>query len=103
MIGHGVCVPLYLACLVAPSAWTFALALAFTGFFNDLAMGSAWAACQDVGKKHAAIVAGCMNTVGTLGGAAATWLTGSILSWTRDSYFQTHALNLTALQEAAKT
>ena len=40
-------------------------------------MGSAWAACQDVGKKHAAIVAGCMNTVGNLGGAVATWLTGT--------------------------
>ena len=42
-------------------------------------MGPAWAACQDVGKKHAAIVAGCMNMVGNLGGAASAWLTGSIL------------------------
>jgi ACS family glucarate transporter-like MFS transporter len=98
MFGHALCVPLYLACLIAPSAFTFALAIALTGFFNDLAMGSAWAACQDVGKKHAAIVAGCMNTIGNLGGAAATWLTGTILGLSRDAYAQAHGLNLDALK-----
>jgi MFS transporter, ACS family, glucarate transporter len=61
-------------------------------------MGSAWAACQDVGKKHAAIVAGCMNTIGNLGGAAATWLTGTILGLSRDAYAQAHGLNLDALK-----
>src|SRR5208283_5366735 len=43
IFGHSVCVPLYLGCMVAPNALTFALAIALTGFFNDLAMGSAWA------------------------------------------------------------
>ena len=82
MFGHGICVPLYLYCLIAPTAFAFALALALTGFFNDLAMGSAWAACQDVGRKHAAIVAGCMNTIGNLGGFVATVATGYILGMT---------------------
>ena len=98
IFGHIVCVPLYLYCLIAPSAWTFALALALTGFFNDLAMGSCWAACQDVGRKHAAIVAGCMNTIGNLGGAAATWLTGTILGLSLNTYAQAHGLNLDALK-----
>lgn len=79
MIGHGVCVPLYLYCVIAPGPLSFALALAFTGFFNDLAMGSAWATCQDIGRRHAAIVAGCMNTIGNLGGAAAGWIVGELL------------------------
>jgi MFS family permease len=79
MIGHAVCVPCYLVCIWAPSAWMFALAISLSGFFNDLAMGSAWATCQDIGKRHAAIVAGCMNTIGNLGGAASAFLIGWIL------------------------
>lgn len=85
MFGHGVCVPLYLACIVTPNAWTFALALALTGFFNDLAMGSAWATCQDIGRRHAAIVAGCMNTIGNLGGFASSKIIGWLLYASRRS------------------
>ncbi len=98
MVGHALCVPCYLACLIAPSALTFALAIALSGFFNDLAMGSAWSVCQDVGKKHAAIVAGCMNTVGNLGGAAGAYSPARSSAWTRDSYFLAHGLNLDALK-----
>jgi MFS family permease len=85
MVGHGVCVPLYLYCVIAPSAWTFALALALTGFFNDLAMGSAWATCQDIGRRHAAIVAGCMNTIGNLGGFASSKIIGWLLFLSREN------------------
>jgi Na+/melibiose symporter-like transporter len=42
-------------------------------------MGSAWASCLDIGKRYSGIVAGCMNTIGNLGGAAAGYLTGWIL------------------------
>ncbi len=52
-------------------------------FCNDLTMGSAWASCLDIGKKYSGIVAGCMNTVGNLGGAAAGYLTGHILDLAR--------------------
>jgi MFS family permease len=79
MFGHGMCVPLYLSCIVAPNAWTFALALALAGFFNDLAMGSAWATCQDIGRRHSAIVAGCMNTIGNLGGAVSSYVIGYLI------------------------
>jgi MFS family permease len=101
IFGHSICVPLYLACIIAPNAWTFALAIALTGFFNDLAMGSAWAACQDIGKRHAAIVAGCMNTVGNLGGAAATFLTGFILKSAQHAFERAHDLPLDALSDKA--
>jgi predicted DNA repair protein MutK len=45
----------------------------------DLTLGSAWATCQDLGRRHAAVVAACMNTIGTLGSAAAVWVTGTIV------------------------
>jgi len=44
-------------------------------------MGSAWASCLDIGKRYSGIVAGCMNTIGNLGGALAGILTGVILDW----------------------
>lgn len=79
MIGHSLCGICYLLCLVAPSAMWFALAISMAAFWNDLTMGASWATCQDIGKRYAAIVAGAMNTVGNLGGAAAGWITGTIL------------------------
>ncbi len=90
MLGHGLCVPLYLFCTTAPDPTLFALAFALTGFFNDLAMGSAWATCQDIGRRHAAIVAGCMNTVGNLGGAASSYLIGELLLRSRAGYLTAH-------------
>ncbi len=42
-------------------------------------MGTAWATCQDVGKRYSAIVAGCMNMIGNLGGAATFVITDLIL------------------------
>ncbi len=86
LIGHGLCVPLFLVCLVAPDAVTFAVCVALIGFCNDLAMGSCWAAAQDMGRRHAAIVAGCMNMVGNFGGFLGTALTGFILGRTKAAY-----------------
>ena len=79
VVGHGLCAVCYLGCLVAPSAFTFFLAISLAAFFNDLTMGSAWAVCQDIGKRYSAIVAGCMNTIGNLGGSMANLVTGYIL------------------------
>jgi ACS family glucarate transporter-like MFS transporter len=42
-------------------------------------MGSAWASCLDIGGKYSGIVAGCMNTIGNLGGSAAGYATGWVL------------------------
>jgi MFS family permease len=98
MIGHGFCVPLYLICLRTPNAWTFAIALALTGFFNDLAIGSAWATCQDIGRRHAAIVAGCMNTIGNLGGFACAKVVGWFLLASRRSFLESAGLPLEAFK-----
>src|SRR5262249_58152316 len=76
---EGRCGLCYAACVITPSAFWFFLAISLAAFWNDLTMGSAWATCQDIGRRYAAIVAGCMNTIGNLGGAVAGWATGAIL------------------------
>lgn len=98
MIGHGICVPLYLMCMAAPNAWAFAVPLAFTGFFNDLAIGSAWATCQDIGRRHAAIVAGCMNTIGNLGGFACAKVVGWLLLASRQRFLENAGLPIDAFR-----
>ncbi len=82
IIGHGLCSACYfVAILYMKSPWTFVLLIAFAAFWNDLTMGAAWASCLDIGKRYSGIVAGCMNTIGNLGGALAGILTGKILDW----------------------
>ena len=60
----------------------FCLSVATAAFCVDLTLGAAWATCQDIGQQHAAVVAATMNTIGTLGAAAAGWLTGTIVEQT---------------------
>ena len=103
MIGHGLCALCYFACLYAPtrrsaSSWPSR----FAAFWNDLTMGAAWATCQDIGRRYAAIVAGCMNTVGNLGGAAAGWLTGEIIKHYREAYAASQGVASRSLTETAK-
>lgn len=82
VIGHGLCAScFFVATYFMKSPWTFVLLIAFAAFWNDLTMGAAWASCLDIGKRYSGIVAGCMNTVGNLGGALAGILTGKILDW----------------------
>jgi MFS family permease len=90
ILGHSLCGLCYLACLWTGSAFTFFLAISLAAFWNDLTMGAAWATCQDIGRRYAAIVAGCMNTVGNLGGAAAGYVTG----WILEGYLRAHAAAL---------
>jgi len=82
VIGHGCCAScFFVAIFFMKSPWTFVLLIAFAAFWNDLTMGAAWASCLDIGKRYSGIVAGCMNTVGNLGGALAGILTGKVLEW----------------------
>ena len=67
------------------TVFLFFLAISMAAFWNDLTMGASWATCQDIGKKYAAIVAGCMNTIGNLGGAAANAVTGLIVTARQNS------------------
>jgi ACS family glucarate transporter-like MFS transporter len=87
MVGHSLCALFYFACLFTKgSAFLFFLAISLAAFCNDLTMGAAWAVCQDIGKRYAAIVAGCMNTIGNLGGAVAGYVTGTILERYLDNF-----------------
>ncbi|HEX5271171.1 MAG TPA: MFS transporter [Gemmataceae bacterium] len=91
--GHGLCAVCFMLSLAAPSALWFFVAGSMASFFNDMTMGSAWATCQDIGRRYAAIVAGCMNTIGNLGGAAAGFLTGEILHLSVRAYATSHGLD----------
>jgi MFS family permease len=99
VVGHSLCGLCYLACLGTGSAFTFFLAISFAAFWNDLTMGAAWATCQDIGRRYAAIVAGCMNTIGNLGGAAAGFLTGYILDLTLAAHARHLGVTVRALQK----
>jgi ACS family glucarate transporter-like MFS transporter len=93
VIGHGLCAVCYFTAIffmkpppaagaeVQSGAYIFPILIAFAAFWNDITMGSSWASCLDIGKRYSGIVAGCMNTVGNLGGAVAGILTGVILDW----------------------
>ncbi len=79
-------------CSVKHDAFWFFLAISLAGFSTDLAMGSAWATCQDIGRRYSAVVAGSMNMIGNLGGALASWVFGLVL----DHALAGHALRLRA-------
>jgi MFS family permease len=80
VLGHGLCALCYFfAIFVTHDPWLLVLAVASAAFWNDITMGSAWASCQDIGRKYAGIVSGCMNTIGNLGGAVAGYATGLVL------------------------
>ncbi len=69
----------------ATSALTFCGLVSLAAMGVDLTLGSAWASCQDIGRKHAAVTAACMNTVGAAGAAFANWHTGSVVQWSVDA------------------
>src|SRR5262249_44582635 len=79
VVGHSICAACYFLSVYASNPWVFVLAIALAAFWNDLTMGSAWASCLDIGRQYSGIVAGCMNTVGNLGGAVAGSRTGWVL------------------------
>lgn len=57
------------------------LAVGLASFGNDLAMPGAWAACMDVGGRHAGSLSGSMNMMGNIGGALAPTLVPVVLAW----------------------
>jgi hypothetical protein len=73
------CVVCFLICPIAPNAFVFFVAVSLAAFFTDLTVASAWATCQDIGGRYAAVVGAFMNMCAGLSGALAGWATGSIL------------------------
>jgi MFS family permease len=85
MLGYGLAGVCYLGAAGAKmydpkNLILFAGCLMLVGFFNDLMMGPAWAAAQDIGRRYSAIVSGTMNMVGNLGAALGNLVTGLILA-----------------------
>ncbi len=62
--------------------WLLAVLFSAMFFFNDASMGPAWAACADVGERHAGTLSGAMNMTGSLLGAAGMGLAGASSSAT---------------------
>jgi hypothetical protein len=75
----GLCAVSWYSATHAATMLGFCSLAAAAALLNDLTMGAAWATCQDLGRRHAAVVAATMNTVGTIGAALAGWLTGTIV------------------------
>lgn len=59
----------------ATSVVSFCAAASLAAFLSDLTLASAWATCQEIGGRYAAITAACMNTIGTFGSVLNGWLT----------------------------
>jgi len=82
VVGHSLCASCYfLAMLFMDNPWVFVILVTLGAFWNDMTMGAAWASCLDIGGRYSGIVAGCMNTIGNLGGGLANLSTGWILVW----------------------
>ena len=62
------------------------LAIGLASFSNDLVMPGAWAACMDVGGKHAGSLSGAMNMWGNIGGALCPFVIGVILKLTTGNW-----------------
>jgi MFS family permease len=101
LLGHALTAVCFLLCPLAPNAACFFVAISLAGFCTDLAMGSAWAVCQDIGRRYAAIVASFMNMTGNLGGAIAGWLTGLVLQNSLDAHAAQLGLHPAGLLSAA--
>jgi MFS family permease len=102
VLGHGACVFGFLGCLMAPDVAWFFIAISLCGFSADLTMGSSWSICQDIGRRHSAIVAGSMNMIGNLGGFFGTWFSGWILGRALNAHAEQLGMAVNALSEADK-
>jgi MFS family permease len=80
--GAAACYGVAILGAISDNKWVFAAGVALAGFSNDLTLGPAWAVCQDIGRRYAAIVSGFMNMVGNLGGVTTIFVTAAIMKST---------------------
>jgi MFS transporter, ACS family, glucarate transporter len=102
VIAQGLCAVGWFAAVFAPNVHCFFLAISIAALCNDLTLASAWATCQDIGQRYTAVTAACMNTIGTLGGAAAGWLSGTIVELTFNAQATTLHVAVEALSPSDK-
>ena len=89
---------LTLASTLAPQPIAKAVLLALALGSVDLSLGACWAVCLDIGRDHAGVVTGCMNTFSNLGGM----LTPIVVAYTVDRWASwTFPFYVTAIVYAA--
>lgn len=82
MAGYAVSALLLVAVAQVKNNLTAALLLALAFGFQTLTISAAWSVCLDVGRRHAGIVTGFMNTVGNIGGTIAPLVVGyAVKEW----------------------
>jgi MFS family permease len=78
LIGHGCAGVALLSTIWVENVWALGALLSAAFFFNDLAMGPAWASCADIGERYAGTLGGAMNMVGNIGGALGALVAGEL-------------------------
>jgi ACS family glucarate transporter-like MFS transporter len=78
LIGHACAGVALISTNWVENVWGLAALLSATFFFNDLAMGPAWASCADIGERYAGTLGGAMNMVGNIGGALGALVAGEL-------------------------
>ena len=73
---------LTMASTLVPQPIAKAVLLALALGSVDLALSACWAVCLDIGRNHAGVVTGCMNTFSNLGGV----LTPLVVAYAVDRY-----------------
>jgi ACS family glucarate transporter-like MFS transporter len=62
------------------------MAMGLACFCNDITMPGTWAACLDLGGRHAGTLAGAMNMAGSLGGMLSPLMVGLLLDLTHQNW-----------------
>lgn len=101
--GLGLCAVCWLLAPLAPNEHLFVLAISMAALCNDFTLASAWATCQDIGRRHAGVTSAWMNTVGVAGAAVAGWLTGTIVERSVATAAAGLGTSIAALPDAART
>ena len=96
------CALCWCGAIYADDIHLFFVLVSGAAFLNDLTMGAAWATCQDLGRRHAAVTAAAMNTVGTIGAALAGWLTGEMVQAAQRAQAAALELSVEQMTDAAR-
>jgi MFS transporter, ACS family, glucarate transporter len=89
---------LTLASTLVPQPLAKAVLLALALGSVDLALSACWSVCLDIGRRHAGVVTGCMNTFSNLGGV----LTPLVVAYAVDRWQSwTYPFYVTAVVYAA--
>jgi sugar phosphate permease len=62
------------------NVWWVGLFLCAAQFGNDFSVGPAWAACADIGERHAGTLSGIMNMTSNITGAAGAAIAGHLFA-----------------------